>query len=267
MISNILSLLPKKTRERVFYRFLNNRQKLFPRDFKRAKLAYAPGLVMSDLLVGDVISGSIAFTGFYELELSRQLKVLARKGGLFVDVGANLGYFSLLWLAGNVKNHVVAIESSPRNQKAFEINMRANGLNGRWRLLASAAGHENREVAFNVGPVEQTGWGGISPEENGSDVIKVDMQRLDTLLPDIEIAVLKVDVEGADTWVLYGCEELLKGKKISRIYFEQHHERMASLGIQPGHAEAFLNRFGYFCRSLGGREWLALAPNVTSQIE
>lgn len=264
MIHAMLSLLPEKTRERVFYRFLNTRQRAFQKQFRCAKLAYAPGFAMRDLVVGDVISGSIALTGFYELDLSRQLSVLARKGGLFVDVGANLGYFSLIWLAGRSDNTVLAVESSPRNQQALENNMRANDADGRWRLVKCAAGHENGKATFNTGPVEQTGWGGISPGGSGADTIEVDLLRLDSILPECKIDVLKIDVEGADTWVLYGCEELLRNRTIDRIFFEQHHERMAPLGIQPGQAQEFLGKFDYTCHSLGGREWLALAPGLTA---
>ncbi len=262
MIPAMLSLLPEKTRERIFYRFLNTRQHMFEKSFRRAKLAYAPEFAMSELIVGDLISGSIALTGFYELELSRQLNKLAGDGGLFVDVGANLGYFSLIWLAGNKDNSAVAIESSPRNQQAFEGNMQANEVDGRWRLLKCAAGNDNRKVTFNIGHSVQTGWGGISPGGTGPDTIEVDMVRLDSILPDEHINVLKIDVEGADTWVLYGCEELLRKRKIERIFFEQHNERMVLLGIKPGQAQAFLQRFGYSCQSLGGRDWLALAPGL-----
>ena len=67
--------------------------------FDRALLSFAPGASMSALLAGDVISCGIAVTGFYELDLSRRLSALAKRGGRLVDVGANLGYFSFLWLA------------------------------------------------------------------------------------------------------------------------------------------------------------------------
>lgn len=81
----------------------------------------APSIAMHDLIVGDVISGQIALTGFYEYELSKKIVNLGKtsdRGGLLVDVGANLGYFSLLWLGADERNEAIAIEASPRNQRS-----------------------------------------------------------------------------------------------------------------------------------------------------
>ncbi|HYR57132.1 MAG TPA: hypothetical protein VEO95_00825, partial [Chthoniobacteraceae bacterium] len=77
-------------------------------------------------------------------------------------------------------------------------------------------------------------------------------------LPDAQIAVLKIE-EGADTWVLFGCEALLKARKIDTIYFEQQPSRMERLGIAPGDAQRLLEKFGYQCRALSrdGVEWMA----------
>jgi hypothetical protein len=58
------------------------------------------------LLRGDSISESIAFTGLRELALTRNLAALAKKGGQFVEVGANMGYFSLLWAAARLVRQV-----------------------------------------------------------------------------------------------------------------------------------------------------------------
>ena len=67
----------------------------------------------------------------YELELTRRLCDLARRGGTFVDVGANLGYFSLLWAAQNPGNRCVAFEASPRNLDLLRRNVARNSLGGR----------------------------------------------------------------------------------------------------------------------------------------
>ena len=83
--------------------------------------------------------------------------------------------------------------------------------------------------------------------------------RLDEELSETKIDVLKIDVEGADTLVLLGCERLLKARRISIIYFEQNEQRMKQLGIAPGEAQRFLLSQGYSCRSIGAgeEEWLA----------
>jgi hypothetical protein len=63
--------------------------------------------------------------------------------------------------------------------------------------------------------------------------------------------LLKIDVEGADTWVLLGCEELLIRKQVRRIFFEQNLPRMRRLDIDPALAHGFLRSKGYHVTCLG----------------
>jgi len=98
--SRLLRTLPAPWSERIFYRLFNGQQKRFGELFERSALRLAPSMSMTGLVVGDVISGQIAFNGFYEYELSKRILELSKQGGLLVDVGANIGYFTLLWLSG-----------------------------------------------------------------------------------------------------------------------------------------------------------------------
>jgi FkbM family methyltransferase len=221
---------------------------------------------MYDLIPGDIISGNIVFNGFYELKLSREIARLSRDGTLFVDVGANMGYFSLLWAGLNPRARVIAFEAAPRNIKLIAHNSDRNRLADRITLVPKAAGHKTGTVHFNAGPIEQTGWGGISNDASANN-IEVPLVRLDEELPDEVIDVLKIDVEGADTWVLYGCEQLLRKRQIRKIFFEQNDTRMAELGIGANEARDFLASVGYRCIPFGhdGGNWIAY-PN-SPQIE
>lgn len=217
---------------------------------------------MFDLIPGDTISGNIAFNGFYELELSREIARLSKVGSLFVYVGANMGYFSLLCAGLNPRGRVIAFEAAPRNIKLAAHNIIQNGLADRITLIPKAAGHTAGTIRFNTGPIDQTGWGGISNDKS-ADCIEVPLVRLDEELPDSMIDVLKIDVEGADTWVLYGCEQLLLKKQIRRIFFEQNGARMAELGIGASEARDFLANVGYTCIPFGqgDGEWVAYPNN------
>ncbi len=254
----ILKFLPDSLKERIFYKLFNNRQSLYKELFHKANLLLAPDYKMYDLVVGDVISGQIALNGFYEYKLSKEISKLSKSGGLFVDVGANLGYFTLLWLYGNEENHAIAVEASPRNQEIINKNLVENRVESKVTLFRSAAGDANKEVTFDLGPETQTGWGGINSGIDGTISIKVDMIRIDNVIND-EIEVMKIDVEGADTLVIKGCEALLADKKIHRIYFEQNRVRMERLGIQEGAAIDFLRSYGYTCEPFNDAkdEWLA----------
>ena len=240
----VLRFLPPALRLRVFYRFYRNRSAESPALYEGAALHFAPKIHM-ELLPTDEGHSHIAFTGFYELPLTKMIVALARGGGLLVDVGANYGYFSLLWAATNPQNTVIAFEASPRNHAALIRNVERNGLANRIVAESKALGRESGVMRFDVGPDEQTGWGGLTKEPFAKS-IQVTMTTLDEVIPDeAKIAVLKVDVEGADTWVLEGARELLKRRRIAHIVYEENQKRMTALGIEPGTAERILRNSGY----------------------
>lgn len=256
----ILRLFPPTFRKRIFYRLLNSRQKRFPNLFSSAPLMLAPHLRMENLVIGDVISGHIAFTGFYELALSKEIYRLSKAGGTFLDVGANLGYFSLLWANGSPTNRVIAVEASPRNQHAIDQTFRANKLQDRITIIAKAAGDENKKVSFTLGPEDQTGWGGIGFEDSSWKSLEVEMIRLDSYFgSETKIDVMKIDVEGAEALVLRGCERLLANHSIKTIFFEQNNFRMTKLGADPDEPHSLLRKNSYTVERFGPSddEWVA----------
>ncbi|WP_034161005.1 FkbM family methyltransferase [Sphingomonas sp. ERG5] len=212
---------------------------------------------MVDLLPGDIISGHIAFKGEYEAELSNRIAALAKGGGLFVDIGANMGYFSLLWAAARADNRVIAFEASPNVFKRLAGNVAANGMGDRIDAHAKAALDQTGEITFAVGPDEQTGWGGLAVE--GSKGLTVPAVRLDDIVGDRRVAVMKIDVEGADSLVLRGCERLLREKLIDCIFYESNRARMTELGVNNDDAEQFLASVGYGAVPINHNrsEWIA----------
>jgi len=152
----------------------------------------------------------------------------------------------------------LAFEVSPRNITLLQNNIDRNNLTDQVTVIPKAAGHHQGTIKFDVGPSEQTGWGGITSTTSAT-TMEVPMVRLDEELPDIEIDVLKIDVEGADTWVLFGCEKLLREKRIRTIFFEQNIGRMNVLGISANEAVDFLQSLDYVCVPFGAgeSEWIA----------
>jgi hypothetical protein len=112
-------------------------------------------------------------------------------------------------------------------------------------IRSEAVGKENGEMSFELGPEEQMGWGGLNlaPSERSQQVPVI---RLDSALIDVDqIDLLKIDIEGADTWALLGAERLLRERRIKHIWWEQHKPRMRELRIPEGQAFETLAGFGY----------------------
>ena len=262
-----LRILPNRLRESLFYRHYRPRFSAWRHLYERAELAYAPGHYMQDLSPGDVISDSIAFLGHYERPLTTQLVSRARSGGgLLVDVGANLGYFSLLWAAAHPSSRAIAIEASPRNLACLRANVAANHLQERISIVDKAAGREPGTLPFQLGPPDQTGWGGFAAAPS-NETVMVQIVRLDDLVPGgARVDFLKIDIEGADTWALMGASRLLHERRVREIWFEENLERMGELGIPQGSPGRFLKECGYRleCISSAPRtlEWRAMPIGV-----
>ena len=248
----LMRLCPPSLRTWLYYHHYRARRPQLRSLFEDAELAFAPGVRMK-LLPTDEGHGCIATAGFYELPLTRTIARLGKQGGLMVDVGANYGYFSLLWAAQKPGNRVIAFEASPRNQQALRQNVEKNALAEVVTLRSEAAGKEKGKLSFHLGPEEQTGWGGlVQGDAEGAEVV-VPVVTLDEELKGIPfVDVLKIDTEGADTWVLEGAHKLLKQQKIGHIYFEENRSRMAKLGIAAGAAKQLLESCGYSIVMLEG---------------
>ena len=209
-----------------------------------AQLVYAPGVAMT-LVPGDEISDSIAFTGVYESALSRRVALLAKEGGTLVDVGANLGYVTLLWVAARPDNRCIAFEASGRNIELLRHNVQRNGFEMQVTVVAKAAGREAGRRHFHPGFLAtQTGTGGFLPEDRPGG-IEVDVVRIDEVVPAAPIALLKIDIEGADSWALMGCDRLLRAGMVNEVWFEQNKPRMRELGIPLDAAQEYLRSFGF----------------------
>src|SRR4051812_48595667 len=258
-----LRLLPEQMREWVYFNRYYRRYREWPELFRVAPLSACPAIRMHNLIPGDEISGSIAFNGFYDSMLTREIARCASHGGLFVDVGANMGYFALLWAGLSETGRAIAFEASPRNVALLSNNIRENHCEDRISLIPKAAGDRNGEATFDTGPAEQTGWGGFAPGPP-EHRITVPMVRLEDELSESSIDVLKIDTEGADVLVLRGCKLMLAEQRIRLIFFEENEDKLERLGLERSAAQDFLREMNYESRPLGdsGREWMAVPKSA-----
>ncbi len=251
LLRTLLRCMPAALADKVYSHFLRGHAQRLPGAFHAAPLRLCPALRMN-LNSSDTAHGRLAFTGVYDPELTAYLARLAPSGGLLVDVGANFGYFSLLWCGLAENNRSIAFEASPKVLPSLRENIAMNQLTKRIDLLEVAASNAASVISFDVGPPDQTGWGGISSAQTGEGVVQVPAARLDEVIDAPEIALLKIDCEGADYLVLQGAERLLREKRIKHICFEENPPRMEKLGIESGSAARYVCGLGYQCKPFGG---------------
>lgn len=255
MLLRLFQSLPMRLQLTLYFRLLSKRKCWFGPLFAGARLKYGPGMRMR-LSTQDVFHGQIAFTGVYEEKLSSWVRELSRSpGGLMIDVGANYGYFSLLWCAGRNENRVIAVEAAPANMAPLNHNIVQNNLLDRVAEHAWAASNQDGMSSFDPGSCEETGWGGLAAGE-AQHVISVPARRLDKEFAGAEVEILKIDCEGADAWVLEGAAGLLAAGRIKNIIFEENVIRQQALGIPEGHAVSLLKEHGYSCQLLEHDPWI-----------
>ncbi len=260
----LMRLCPPSLRTWLYYHLYRSRKDRWPGIYESAELHGAPGVFMK-VSSTDEGHGLTAFGGIFEWTLTKEIMRLGQQGGLMVDVGANYGYFSLLWAAQKPGNRVIAFEASPRNQPLLRENIDRNGFADVISLRTEAAGKEAGSLSFHLGPAEQTGWGGLVQEDDKGADITVPVVTLDDQLKDLPfVEVLKIDTEGADTWVLEGASSLLKQRKIRHVFFEEHKKRMANLDIGKGKAIELLKGHGYSVRVLEGEKSAGLVEYAAS---
>lgn len=228
--------------------------------YQRAPMKFAPGFCMN-LMPGDSCHGSIAFSGCYELKLTRRLCHIARtEGGMLIDAGANYGYYSLLWTAARPDNRVVAFEASPRNFPALLANLELNGVTQRVSATNKAVGDAVGMVHFKMSDPLQSGWDKVTKNANEADW-SVPLTSLGEELPDAQYSVLKIDCEGYDFLVLKGILPLLQARKIRHVFFEDNPACAQEFGGRAGEIAKFMERLGYRVISAGeGTEYEALLP-------
>ena len=157
------------------------------------------------------------YRGGYEFGERHIARALIRPGGTVVDVGANLGTYTHLAVELGAA-HVIALEPGP----AFEdLTTIADTLGWRTvRILRVAASDDAGSEVLHV-PAGQAGLASIRPVAERTDPRTVTTQRLDTIeLPGGDVALLKIDVEGAEAAVLEGADGWLRARRVRALLVE-----------------------------------------------
>lgn len=155
----------------------------------------------------------------YEPEMEAALKRIAGIDYLFIDAGANMGFWSVLVsspMFGGRK--AVAIEGSRETFERLERNRIANG--GRFETLFAAVYSEaGRELVFSTGSHAGRHLD-LDAAAQGTPVTTVTLDGIAAARRDGLPVVIKLDVEGAEPDALKGAAETLKGDVL--LIYEDH---------------------------------------------
>jgi FkbM family methyltransferase len=172
-----------------------------------------PGGLSISGVTSDYVQRRIFYYGVWEPSVTKRMLDVLQPGDVFVDVGANIGYHTLLAATRiGPSGRVVAIESTPSVFEALVRNVRQNGLTNVRCVNVAAAALPGRVTAYrcidaNVGGSNTTGHGPVESEG------EVRALPVDEILLDDErrrVRLVKVDVEGTEADVCRGMHRTLQ---------------------------------------------------------
>lgn len=167
------------------------------------------------------------------------------EGDVFVDIGANIGYLTILASKRvGASGHVYSYEPSEREYSRLLRNLAVNKTSN---VHASRLALSNftGQVALWVSE-EHTGLNRIlSPGANVAGDVSVPVSRLDELLYLPEIKLIKIDVEGAEFLVLEGMTALFNRTAIDSIVVEITPDFLRRYGHTKAHIYEFMRNQGF----------------------
>jgi FkbM family methyltransferase len=170
------------------------------------------------------------------------IKPLLKPGSVFVDVGANVGYFTLL--ASTLGARVVAYEPTPSVFGRLKENVALNGFEHA-ELVNAAVMDKSGTLSLHLS--------GDDPEANslfGNDPLSVSVAAV-SLDEDLaergidHVDLLKIDAEGAEPFVLDGASRLLSSPKPPAILVEVNAFTLSCAGLTPDDVLSRLKSHGY----------------------
>jgi FkbM family methyltransferase len=189
---------------------------------------------------------------YYQMTFLRRMM---QPGDVFVDVGANVGSYSLL--AAEAGASVIAIEPSTDNFKRLCENVRLNGYGDLISCRRAAAGVERGETFLTVG---LDSWNYViepSWREASVPTERIKVVPVDDVVGERIVTGMKIDVQGQERAVLDGCSRALREGRIGYIQVEN-----VDQGLYRERLRTEPDRVSWTWRSMRGRP----PPNRDSKL-
>lgn len=207
--------------------------------------------------LADTHVGLNVVLGAYEPDERAFIVSHLRAGDVALDVGANIGFFSILMAAQvGPAGHVYSFEPLNRNAALLERSVAENRFQTRVTVTRAAVAEAQGTLEL-ISPRVTNNWGGAYLRTDSSEVpadhelLSVPIVTLDTCALRRPVRLIKLDAEGAEMRVLRGAKAILQQDR-PVILVELNQQQLAS--VSRCSASDVINemvRLGYRCFTLG----------------
>lgn len=191
-----------------------------------------------------------AFKGQHETVTTDLFKKIVRPGDCIVDLGANIGYFTLLAakLTGPT-GRVVSFEPDPTNFQLLQQNVALNNYSWVTPVHGAVGNRTGKEKLF-ICPYDtghhtlsaRDGIDALMPHGEKMEVaaVEIDITRLDDYFydPAVRVNVIKIDIEGSEMGAFLGMRALIERSEEISIFVEYFPLLIEKMGDKP---EEFLS--------------------------
>ncbi len=193
----------------------------------------------------DLLAMCLLDSGDVERGLRLFLGKVLQPGDVFVDAGANIGLHTVAAAhAVGAQGRVYAIEAMPRTREHLLSSVRLSGVEAQVVVVPFALGARDEDgSSFNIGAV--AGHSSLYPLDEAVETIAVDVRRLDALIDPAPVALIKIDVEGAELDVLAGMTGILRSNPDMGVVAEYAASHLKRVGTSEADWESFRARHGY----------------------
>ncbi|VAV85782.1 hypothetical protein MNBD_DELTA01-1968 [hydrothermal vent metagenome] len=223
------------------------------------------------------IAPSLLLYGVMEKSETKLFKKLIDRGMIVVDVGANIGYYSLIASSIVGKDGAVyAFEPEELTHKLLCDNIKLNSRNnifpvqkalsntsGKIQLWVDYAGNaissfaKNNVLAFSTSPINN-----MAEEPRPLTVEKTTLDEFFSKT-SYKVDFIKIDTQGAEGLVLAGAEKILKRNKYLKIIMEFWPEGLKKLGTDPLELLLKLQDYGFTIKLINETKQSVEAINPT----
>jgi FkbM family methyltransferase len=209
--------------------FISNWARFHP---VRKIFTVADGIKMS-LDTSDFLQRTLFAAGDFDPHIRRTIENRLKPGDLFIDVGANVGFYALCAskIVG-VSGKVLAFEPAPETRKALLGNILLNGARNTTAVHFALSDHAG-ETSLFLDTAHNSGATSLRPSSNASQEITVELETYDNYASRHNIptpALIKIDVEGAECLVLRGMANLLAQPDRPAVIIEVSELALKELG-------------------------------------